>query len=316
LSASGFRLLFAGTPAFAARALERVLSSGFEVAAVLTRPDKAAGRGLKLHESPVKELALAHGLPVLQPATLRTPEGQRQLFEHPADVMVVAAYGLILPQPALDFPRHGCINIHASLLPRWRGAAPIQRALLAGDPKTGVSIMQMDAGLDTGPVLREAVVPIAASDTAGTLHDKLAALGAEELLPVLAALRSGSPLRPQPQRSEGATYASKVEPAEARIDWNAPAETIERQVRAFDPHPGAWTRLRDTTAKVWRAELASGSGAAGTILAADAGGIVVACGRGALRILEVQRAGSRRLGAAAFLAGCRLAPGESLRNAT
>jgi methionyl-tRNA formyltransferase len=267
---------------------------------------------MKVQASPVKALAEARGLPVLQPTSLKSAEARSEVFRYPADAMVVAAYGLILPQPVLDFPRLGCINIHASLLPRWRGAAPIQRALLAGDERTGVSIMQMDAGLDTGPVLREASLVIAPDETAGTLHDRLAELGAAEVVAVLAQLRDGFPVTAHAQAAEGVTYAHKVEPAEAKIDWGAPAEVVERQVRAFNPFPGAWTSLGDTTAKIWRTEKIEAAGIPGTILEAGSHGIVVACGSGALRVLELQRAGGKRLPAAAFLAGHRLVAGTGL----
>ena len=311
MTAPGFRLLFAGTPAFAATALTRMLSAGFRPGAVLTQPDRPAGRGLGLRASPVKELAAQHGLPMLQPEQLKTAEAQATLFSYPADVMVVAAYGLILPQAVLDFPRLGCVNIHASLLPRWRGAAPIHRALLAGDGMTGISIMQMDTGLDTGPVLLQEDVPIAPNDTSGTLHDRLAQCGAEQIVEALRRLRDGPPLVPHPQPTEGVTYAHKIEASEAAIDWSKSAEEIDRQVRAFNPHPGARTRLRGLGVKIWSAALVMGAeGPGGIVLEVEKTGILVACNRGALRITELQRAGAKRMGAQAFLAGCPLSPGD------
>lgn len=266
---------------------------------------------MKLTASPVKALAQSYGLPILQPARLKTLDAQAALVTYPADVMVVAAYGLILPRAVLDFPRLGCINIHASLLPRWRGAAPIQRALLAGDAETGVSIMQMDTGLDTGPVLAQAHVPVAFDETAASLHDKLAAAGAIEIVRVLQCFRDGVPLFPQPQSELGVTYANKVEPAEGRIDWHQPAQVIDRQIRAFNP-PGASTMLGGAICKIWRARFAADGlgGSPGTIVDAGPQVIVVACGSGSLGILELQLAGGKRLTAQAFLAGHRLSSGD------
>jgi len=303
------KLIFAGTPAFAAAALDAILAAGHRVALVLTQPDRPAGRGMKLAASPVKQLAQQHALPVYQPARLRDAESQETIRRVDADLMVVVAYGLILPQAVLDLPRHGCINIHASLLPRWRGAAPIQRAILAGDDETGISIMQMDAGLDTGPVLAQRAITIAARDTAATLGDRLAALGAEMVVDVLARLNELSPVA---QPAEGASYAAKVDKAEAALAWSRPAQELERQVRAYYPSPGATAIYRDKPLKIWRAELADTNGDAGRIIAADRTGIVVACGTGALRIVELQRPGSRRLAAGEFLQGLALAPGDSL----
>ncbi len=304
------RLIFAGTPEFAARALGALADAGHDIALVLTQPDRPSGRGLKLVPSAVKALALERGLDVFQPASLKDAAAQEHLRAIGADVMVVAAYGLILPQAVLDLPRLGAINIHASLLPRWRGAAPIQRALLAGDAATGISIMQMDAGLDTGPVLAAESLPIAAEDSAASLHDKLAELGARMVVAVLVRLAQGS-IQTQAQGA-GATYAAKISKADTEIDWNADASAIERQVRAFDPVPGASARLRGQALKIWRARVASGNGQPGTILSADRSGIVVACGSGALCVLELQRAGGKRLPAGVFLAGCALAAGEQL----
>ena len=307
--ADALRVAFAGTPRFAATALAAILDAGHDVALVLTQPDRPQGRGLKLAPSAVKALAVERGLPVLQPPTLKAaplPAGTK------VDVLIVAAYGLILPQALLDWPRHGAINIHASLLPRWRGAAPIQRALLAGDGETGISIMQMDAGLDTGPVIERVVVPIAPRDTAGTLTDRMAAAGAEAIVRTLATLANAGALAAQPQDASAASYAGKIERADAAIRWNDDAATIDRAIRAFNPAPGAFARLQGETIKIWAAEPASGSsGPAGRIVSADGDGLLVACGRGALRVRELQRAGGRRLSAAAFLAGHPVAAGTT-----
>lgn len=283
------------------------------LALVLTQPDRPAGRGLKPHPSPVKRLALDYGIPIAQPASLKDAGAQDTLRGVGADVMVVAAYGLILPPSVLVMPRLGAINIHASLLPRWRGAAPIQRALLAGDRETGVCIMQMEAGLDTGPVLLSEATPILDEENAQTLHDRLANLGAGLLMKALDDLEHGV-AAPKSQPAHGATYAAKVDRAEARIDWTRPALEIWRQVRAFNPHPGAASRLHDEELKIWRGTPAPHSGIAGTVLEAGPQGIVVACGEGSLRILELQRAGGRRLAPAEFLRGHRLVPGERLGN--
>jgi methionyl-tRNA formyltransferase len=299
------RVGFAGTPDFAALALEAILAAGFEVPLVLTQPDRPKGRGLHPEPSPVKRLAVARGLSLLQPATLKTDEARAPLFAVPLDVLVVAAYGLILPPAVLSWPRHGCINIHASLLPRWRGAAPIQRAIAAGDEVTGVTIMQMDAGLDTGAAIKSSRVTIAPRETAGTLHGKLAAAGARSIVAVLTRLARDGALLRTPQPVAGATYASKVERADAAIDWSAASAAIDRQVRAFDPVPGAATILGDLGVKVWRAEpmAEASSTAAGTVLRAGSEGIDVACGRGVLRLREVQPASGKRMSASAFAAG-------------
>lgn len=303
------RLVFAGTPEFAARALAALHGAGHEIVLVLTQPDRPAGRGLKLAPSAVKTLAQERGLLVYQPASLRDEQTQQRLRASGADVMVVAAYGLILPEPVLAMPRLGAINIHASLLPRWRGAAPIQRAILAGDARTGVSIMQMDRGLDTGPVLAAESVAIAADDTGASLLNKLAELGASLIVSALAQLEHGQ-LHARPQADAGASYAAKIAKAEAEIDWREAAPVIERKVRAFDPLPGASTTIRKVPLKIWRARATAAEGAAGAILGAGPEGIVVACGSGALRVLELQRAGGKRLAAAQFLAGFPLAAGE------
>ena len=301
-------ILFAGTPAFAAAALDALLQAGHRVPLVLTQPDRPAGRGLKPQASAVKQLALSKQLAVAQPATLKDDAVIAQLAAVGADAMVVAAYGLILPESVLRLPRLGCLNIHASLLPRWRGAAPIQRAILAGDRETGVTIMQMDAGLDTGAMLLEQAIPIADDDNAQTLHDKLAALGAQLIVRVL---------HEQPaavaQDHARASYATKITKAEARIDWNRPAAELARAIRAYNPMPGAYTTWQGQPLKLWRAEPVSAASAVpGTVLLADADGIVVATGDGALRLLELQRAGGKRLAAASFLTGAALQPGERL----
>ncbi len=311
--AETFRVGFAGTPPFAATALAAILDAGFEVSLTLTRPDAAKGRGMKLTPSAVKLLAQARGIPVWQPSQLRDDTIRGELTSFALDVLVVAAYGLILPAPILEWPRHGCLNIHASLLPRWRGAAPIERALIAGDGQTGISIMQMDAGLDTGPVVTTRIVPIAARETALTLHDKLAAVGATAIVETLGKLRHDRRLAAVPQPASGAVYARKMERGEATIDWSESAAAIDRKIRAFNPAPAARTTLAGEPIKIWDAEPAAGSfGAAGHVVQADALGIVVACGQGALVVRELQRAGGRRLGAAAFLAGYRLPPNSRL----
>ena len=305
------RLIFAGTPEFAARALAALHGAGHEIALVLTQPDRPTGRGLKLAPSAVKALAEERGLAVYQPGSLKDAKTQDVLRATGADLMVVAAYGLMLPEPVLSIARLGAVNIHASLLPRWRGAAPIQRALLAGDTRTGISIMQMDRGLDTGPVLIAEDLSIAADDTGGSLHEKLAELGARLIDSALAQLARGE-LRARPQPDAGASYASKISKAEAEIDWREPATAIERKVRAFNPLPGASTTAGNTALKIWRAQATQTEGAPGTLLETGPGGIVVACGTGSLRVLELQRAGGKRLTAAQFLAGFPLAAGERL----
>ena len=303
------RVAFAGTPPFAASALAAILDAGHEVALVLTQPDRPQGRGLKLAPSAVKALAVERGLTVLQPPKLKGLPPPTDAI----DVLIVAAYGLILPQAMLDWPRHGAINIHASLLPRWRGAAPIQRALLAGDEETGISVMQMDAGLDTGPVIARTVVPIAPRDTAGTLTERLAAAGAEAIARTLAQLAKTRVLASQPQDAPAATYAGKIGRAEAAIRWNDDAVAIDRVVRALNPAPGAFATLQGATIKIWAVEPTEGIGPAGEIVSADGtgNGLLVACGRGALRVRELQRAGGRRLSAASFLDGYPLAAGAT-----
>jgi methionyl-tRNA formyltransferase len=303
------KLVFAGTPEFAAPALEALHEAGHCIALVLTQPDRPAGRGLKSLPSPVKRLAERLGLPVRQPQTLKDTAVQGALRELAPDAMIVAAYGLILPPAVLEGPGRGCLNIHASLLPRWRGAAPIQRALLAGDPRTGISIMQMDAGLDTGPVLIRESIPIESHDTAQTLHDRLASLGARLIVSALE-----SPCAPVRQDDSQATYAPKIDKGEAKIEWTEDAVAIDRKVRAFNPVPGAWTLHGGSPLKIWRTSHGDNvSAAPGTVCNTSGGAITVAAGGGtSVRLLELQRAGGKRLPAAAFIAGSSLAPGERL----
>jgi len=296
------RLVFAGTPEFAVPHLHACRRDNVEIVAVYTQPDRPAGRGRSLSASPVKQAALALGVAVEQPENFRQPGAVDHLRNLAPDLLIVVAYGLILPRKVLAIPGHGCWNVHASLLPRWRGAAPIQRALLAGDAQTGVCLMQMEAGLDTGPVLLRRSIPIGVDETGGTLHDKLAALGAALLAEGLKRLTSGPPLTPQAQAAEGVTYAHKLEKAEARLDWNAPAEVIARKVRAFDPWPVAEAQLGGELLRIWKAAVADDDVALapGSIVAAGRDGIDVACAGGVLRLLEVQRAGGRRIRAADF----------------
>jgi methionyl-tRNA formyltransferase len=307
------RIVFAGTPEFAATALAALLAAGHDVPLVLSQPDRPAGRGLKLQPSPVKALALQHGLAVVQPRSLRLdgkyPDdaraAQAALLAAKADVMVVAAYGLILPQWVLDLPPRGCLNIHASVLPRWRGAAPIHRAIEAGDAATGITLMQMDAGLDTGDRLLVAHEPIADDDTTATLHDRLALLGGQVVvdgLARLARLADGAGLPRSVQPGDGVTYAHKIDKAEAAIDWTLPAAVIERRLRAFDPFPGASFPLDGEVVKLWRARLRPDlHGQPGQVLVAQDGQLSVACGDGALDLLQLQRPGGRRIDTAAFL---------------
>jgi methionyl-tRNA formyltransferase len=312
------RLGFAGTPEFAVPALD-ALGQAHRICAVFTQPDRPAGRGQPLHASPVKTRALERGLPVHQPASFKSPEALEILRSLGLDALIVVAYGLILPPSALQYPKLGCINIHASLLPRWRGAAPIQRAVLAGDAKTGVTIMRMEADLDSGPMLASRAIDIGADDTAKTVHDRLARLGAELIGETLDALSQGR-VREVPQPSEGVTYAEKVNKAEALIDWRQDAVEVWRRVRAFNPWPIAETRLNGAQLRIWDAEMRdspktwpgeSGAGIVqgtepGTVLAATRDGIDVACGRGVLRILRLQLAGRKPLFAQEFIKGLRL----------
>ena len=309
MAAAPLRVAFAGTPEFAACALEAILTAGYDVPLVLTQPDRPAGRGMKLTPSPVKQLALARGIEVDQPEKLRTDEQRSRLVACAPDLLVVAAYGLILPKAVLDLPRLGCINIHASLLPRWRGAAPIHRAIEAGDAETGITIMQMDEGLDTGAMLLVRRLPILATDTTASLHDRLATLGGECIVAALAELDAGG-LKPVPQPAEGVTYAAKIGRAEATVDWTRPAVELERAMRAFDPFPGLASSLRGTVIKFWSAQRVDAQGEPGTVLAADEGGVLVACGHGALRCTVLQRPGSKRLPAGEFLRGFPVSVGE------
>ena len=310
------RVVFAGTPEFAKVALARLLTAGFRVPLVLTQPDRPAGRGLKLNPSPVKAFALEHNIAVAQPRSLRldgkypddAAQARAALQAAQPDVLVVAAYGLILPQWVLDLPSQGCLNIHGSLLPRWRGAAPIHRAIEAGDRETGITIMQMDAGLDTGDMLLVEALVIAADETTTTLHDRLAALGGRLIVEALELAACGGLYRTR-QPAQGVTYAHKVDKAEAPIDWREPAEVIERRLRAFDPFPGASAILGDAGLKCWRARCVPGQGVPGSVLAVSGEGVTVACGQGALQLTELQRGGGKRLAAQPFLQGMPITVG-------
>ena len=305
------KVIFAGTPDFAAAALKEIAAAGFEIPLVLTQPDRPKGRGMQLQATPVKQAALALNLRVEQPEKLRNnAQALSMLRALEADIMVVAAYGLILPQDVLDIPKHGCLNIHASLLPRWRGAAPIQRAIEAGDLETGVCIMQMDAGLDTGAVVSEHRYTIKDTDTANEVHDALMIIGAKAIVADLQHLRDSGSLKAIPQPENGITYAQKLTKEEAKINWSEKAELIARKIRAFNPVPTAWTESQGKNMKIWAAYAIKQTGAVGTILAANANGIVVACGTDALCITKLQVAGSKRLNAQAFLAGNKLTVGE------
>ena len=304
------KIIFAGTPHFAASALVALLKE-HQVVAVLTQPDRPSGRGMQLIPSPVKQLALQHGLPVLQPTTLKNEEAQHAIAALDADLMVVAAYGLILPQAVLQLPRCGCLNIHASLLPRWRGAAPIQRAILAGDAETGITIMQMDEGLDTGDMLLRHTCPIAATDTGHTLHDKLAVIGADSILEALRLLQEHH-LTPVKQDNAAATYAAKLLKSEAQVDWRQDARQIERAVRAFNPFPVCHADFNGVTIKIWQAGLcADEQGAPGKVLAANKQGITVACGKDALRLEVLQRPGGKAQPAAQFLQAVPVKAGDN-----
>ncbi len=304
------RLVFAGTPAFAAIALEALIHSEHQIVLVLTQPDRPAGRGMKIVPSEVKQLALKHGLRTSQPATLRDADAVKAIAKVGADALVVAAYGLILPPEVLDIFQYGCINIHASLLPRWRGAAPIQHALLAGDSETGISIMRMEEGLDTGPVFTMERIQIEPRDTSSTLHDKLAALGASSIVHALAGIESGT-LRAEPQSTEGITYAHKVTREQARIDWKLPAAELDRAVRALNPFPAAFSYFDEQVVKIWESEVTSGSPAmSGEITDVSEAGIVVACGSGALRLTRLQRPGGKQLPVAEFLRGFSVRSGQ------
>jgi methionyl-tRNA formyltransferase len=315
------RVIFAGTPEFAAAALAAIHRAGFPVPLVLTQPDRPAGRGMKLQASPVKRYAQEHGLAIAQPPSLRragkypveAAAAIEQLRTTSHDVMVVAAYGLILPQEVLDIPPLGCINIHASLLPRWRGAAPIHRAIEAGDAETGITLMQMDVGLDTGAMISEARTPISAADTTATLHDRLAQDGARLIVDALIKLERNGKLTSTPQPVDGVTYAEKIGKHEAALDWRLPAEVLARQVRAFDPFPGGVGTLEDGgSVKIWAAvpAEAQSNSAPGTITEVSADGVIVACGEAALRLTQLQKPGGKRLPVREFLAGSTLAEGQ------
>lgn len=317
------RAIFAGTPEFAAVALAALHAAGIEIPLVLTQPDRPAGRGMQLQASPVKQFALAHQIPVAQPTSLRLdgrfPEQAKQAHDllraTAHDVMVVAAYGLILPPSVLAIPPLGCINIHASLLPRWRGAAPIHRAIEAGDAETGITIMQMDAGLDTGDMMLVAREPISPQDTTGELHDRLAALGGRLIVDALLRLAEGRLTR-TPQPDEGVSYAAKISKDEAALDLRLPASTLLRRIHAFNPAPGASVQSGDSVLKIWRAERIAGSGEPGLVLAVDARGVTVACGEDALLLTELQKPGGKRLPAANFLQGFSIEAGQRLQPAS
>lgn len=303
------RLVFAGTPSFASHALEALAAAGHEIALVLTQPDRPAGRGQQLASSAVAKSAATLGLEIAKPATLRDPQTWSQIAAVKPDLMVVAAYGLLLPEPVLSIPANGCLNIHASLLPRWRGAAPIQRAILAGDAETGISIMAMEAGLDTGPVLLARRIPILPGETTGELTERLGLLGAEAIVKTLDRLDSHPP---HPQATEGVVYAEKIRKSEALLDWRQSAAALERKVRAFSPSPGSEARLGGEPLKVWEASMATGAGEPGVLLSYRDGCPVVACGSGALALTVIQRPGSRRMPAPEFVKARPIPLGTSL----
>ena len=302
------RLGFMGTPDFAVRVLDDLVAAGHEIAVVYAQPPRRAGRGKAVRPSPVHARADALGIPVETPARFRDPEVLERFADYALDAAIVVAYGQILPDEALRAPRFGCLNIHASLLPRWRGAAPIQRAIMAGDAETGVMVMQMDAGLDTGPVLGTARIPIAPDETAAGLHDRLAVMGGPLLLRVLDDIASGR-AAPRPQPSDGVTYASKIDKAEARIDWTADASTIDRQIRGLSPFPGAWCEIAGERIKVLLSAVADGTGTPGTVLD---GHLTIACGTGAVRLLRLQRPGKGAVDADVFLNGYPVGAGQRL----
>ncbi|WP_372994526.1 methionyl-tRNA formyltransferase [Marinobacter sp.] len=310
------RLVFAGTPDFAATALKALIAANHDIVGVYSQPDRPAGRGRKLQPSPVKQVALDHDIPVFQPETLKAPEAQQQLADLQPDVMIVAAYGLILPRAVLDIPTHGCLNIHASLLPRWRGAAPIQRAIAAGDAETGITIMQMDEGLDTGAMLLKSLTAIADEDTGGSLHDRLAEIGGKAIVKALELLEKGE-LTGEPQNENQACYASKLSKTEGHIDWSSGATAIERLIRAFNPWPGTYTDLGDQRIRIHeaRALVTASDEHPGTVLRRDREGIDVACGEGTLRIRRLQLPGSRAQSVNDLINGGKelLMPGQELR---
>ena len=301
------RLVFAGTPVFAERALAALIADGHEILSVLTQPDRKSGRGLKLLPSPVKALATKHGIEVLQPARFNEGDTVGHLRALQPEMLVVAAYGLILPQSGLDVARRGAVNIHASLLPRWRGAAPIHRAILAGDAETGVTLMRMDAGLDTGAMLVQKSIGIDADETAGSLHDRLAALGAQMIVDLV---RTPDAAQAVAQPAKGVTYARKIDKRESVLDWRKPARVLEREVRAFNPSPGARAMIDATDLRIWRSHCIDHVGEPGRVQSAGDDGIVVACGEGGLVLTELQRAGGKRLGARDFLRGHAIATGD------
>ena len=305
------KIIFAGTPEFAVPALQALIAAGHDIVMVLTQPDRPSGRGMKLKASPVKQLAISHQIEVFQPETLKDPAVQARIAAVNADVMIVAAYGLIIPSAVLDMPRYGCYNIHASLLPRWRGAAPIQRALLAGDSETGVTIMEVVPALDAGAMVSRGVLPIGARDTAQTLHDGLAGLGAVLMVEAMQTLARDGNLPATPQDETLVTYAHKLEKSEAAIDWLQPAAEICRKVRAFNPFPVAHTLLDGEICRLWMASHLPGNGKPGEITGLDEAGILVACGEGLLRIEELQMPGGKRMAASDFLRGRSLQPGQS-----
>jgi methionyl-tRNA formyltransferase len=300
------RIVFMGTPDFSVPVLDALVEAGHEIAAVYCQPPRPAGRGRKDRPSPVQARAEALGLEVRHPPSLRDDATQAEFKALDADIAVVVAYGLILPQAVLEAPRHGCLNIHASLLPRWRGAAPIHRAIMAGDERTGVCIMQMEAGLDTGPVLLRAETPIGAGETTAELHDRLSGIGAALIVQALEQLDK---LSPEPQPAAGVTYADKIDKAEARIDWTRPAAEVDRQIRGLSPFPGAWTEIAGQRVKLLNARLAEGAGAPGQVLDES---LTVACGTGAVSILRLQRAGKGAQDARTFLRGCPVPKGTQL----
>jgi len=315
MNSSDLRIVFAGTPEFAAAHLQALLQAGLNIVAVYSQPDRPAGRGQKLAMSAVKTLALKHELPVYQPVSLRAPEAQAELAALQPDLLVVVAYGLILPQAVLDIPRLGCINSHASLLPRWRGAAPIQRAIEAGDSTSGVTVMRMEAGLDTGPMLLKVNTPISTADTGGSLHDRLAELGPQAVLQAIDGLAAGT-LEGEVQDDDLATYAHKLGKTDARIDWARPATELDRLIRAFNPWPLAHARWQDQPLKVWAAQPEAGTGQPGEILDCSKQGLLVACGDGALRLTRLQLPGGKPLAFADLYNARReqFAPGQLLAN--
>lgn len=312
------KVIFAGTPEFAAAALAALHQAGFELPLVLTQPDRPAGRGMQLQASPVKQFALSHGIPVAQPVSLKTDgkhaevaaQAQTLLLSTPHDVMVVAAYGLILPAPVLQIPRLGCINIHASLLPRWRGAAPIHRAIEAGDTETGITLMKMDEGLDTGAMIASSSEAISPNDTTASLHDRLAALGARMIVDALMKLKQGTALPAEAQPEAGVCYAAKISKQEAVLDFRQPAVVLERRIRALNPFPGAVAQIGDAAIKVSAARLSAATGSPGELLSADPSGVTVACGEGALTLTELQKPGGKRLVAGLFLQGFPMTIGQ------